>query len=200
MYKLPEARSSLHDHWSGCELPGFVPNGNQMLVIAVVQSALAAGLYYTSEVREYCARALGLSEDDDKANFAQFRVEGGVFGMDCYYARKYLDARKVHAAEADACARLRPHVGQRLGTVMFNDFKRCTGAVITKVVGEKLELRCKRGTSLLTFEESVLSVKHAIDRAAEKKLRKDDFDAFVVPAATPALLDESDCAGQPALF
>lgn len=200
MYKLPEARSSLHDSWSGCELRGFVPNANQQLVIDVVRSALDAGLYYTRDVRDHCARAIGLNAVDDKANFQNMPVEGGVFGMECYYARKYLDARKVHAAEDEVSARLRPHVGQRLGTVMFNDFKRCTGAVITKVAGEKLELQCKRGTSLLTFEVSVLSVKHGIDRAAEKKLRKDDFDGFVLGAHTPALVDGSDCDGHPSLF
>lgn len=98
--------------------------------------------------------------------------------MECYYARKYLDALRFHAEEDKAHAQLHPHVGQKLGTIVFNDFKRNTGAIVTKVGDDLLRLEFKRGKSTMACEATALTVKRAIDRAAEKKLRNDDFEQF----------------------
>ena len=123
----------MYQAWAGCEARGFIPSKNQKLVIAVVQAALDSGLFYTTDVRSFCAKAMGLTSEQDAANFQPARVEGGVFGMECYYARKYLDAMSRFAREDKAHAQLKPHVGQKLGTIMFNDFKRSTGAVVSEV-------------------------------------------------------------------
>jgi hypothetical protein len=142
-YELPQAKS-LHNSWGACESRGFQPSENQRLVISAVQSALDAGLYYTSDVRAHCAKMMAITPQQDSANFANARVEGGIFGMECYYARKYLEACSLHASEDKALARLQPHVGQKLGTIVLNDGKRSTGAVVTQVDGASMQLQFKR--------------------------------------------------------
>ena len=190
-YTLPEAKG-MDTNWNACEARGFKPSANQQFVIAAVQTALDAGKYYSKEIIEHCATALGLTPEQKAANFKRMPTEGGIFGMECYYARKYLDARRLHAEEDKAMEQLRPYVGQKLGTLMFNDFKRNTGTVVTKVDGLQLQLQYKRGTNTLACETTALTVQRAIDRAAEKNLRKDDFEAFTSSSktiTTPAVKD-----------
>lgn len=180
-YALPDAKE-LPNSWAACEARGFIPSENQKLVIAVVKAALASGLFYTTDVRSFCAKAMGLTSEQEAAQFQHSRVEGGVFGMDCYYARKYLDATSRFASEDKAHAQLKPHVGQKLGTIMFNDFKRNTGAIVSEVNDRMITLHFKRSKCLLGAEVTALSIQHAINRAAEKQLRRDTFDQFTAPA------------------
>lgn len=196
-YKLPEAKE-MHNAWTRCEARGFIPSENQKLVIAVVKAALDSGLFYTTDVRSFCAKAMGLTSEQDAANFQPARVEGGVFGMECYYARKYLDAMSRFAREDKAHAQLKPHVGQKLGTIMFNDFKRSTGAVVSEVKDNVITLHFKRGKVLLGAEVSALVIKNAIDRAAEKQLRRDTFDQFTAPAALAPAPQSAET--EPSLF
>ena len=198
-YELPEAKA-LHNSWDACQGRGYQPSENQKLVISAVQSALDAGLYYTNDVRDHCAKVMAISSQQDSANFANARVEGGIFGMECYYARKYLEACSLHASEDKALAQLQPHVGQKLGTIVLNDGKRCTGAVVAEVDGASMWLQFKRGSSLMTCMAPVLSVKNAIDRAAEQKLRKDDFEQFTKQAPGNDSKSVAEDRDGPAMF
>ena len=182
-YELP---ANTFKDWAGCERNDYVPTERQKLVVDAVQKALDAGLYYTSDVLEFCKVELRVTEA--QAAVAATRVQGGEVGMDIYYGRKYLDKQKQLARAREILELLRPHVGQRLGTIMFNDFKRITGAIITEVAegGLTMTVQGKRGSATVAFTCNPISVACAIDRAAERMLRKLNFQATFCEGAVDA--------------
>lgn len=170
-YTLP---ADTYKDWHACESRAFVPNARQSIVMAAVSAALASGLYYTANVRKHCMATLAPSADDVARGLN--RVEGGEFGMDCYYARKTLDAQKKHAAEDAASASLALSVGDVIGSLVFNDYKLVRAAVVSAVSADGLTVTidAKRGASVVRFEGAPLSVQYAIDRAHEKGKRKEN--------------------------
>ncbi len=113
--------------WASNETRDFVPDERQKLVIEVVRRATEEEkLYYTRDVYAFCVKQLNPSSVDLEKRTKT--VEGGEVGMDLYYARQYLDARKRFALEDEAQAALKPCVSMKLGTLVFNDFKRITGS------------------------------------------------------------------------
>lgn len=174
-YQLPEKRDN---SWAACEARTFQPNPMQQMVVEAVQAALDSGLFYTDDVCVFSAKYLSLTADQISANFDNSRVEGGIFGMQAYYARRYIESRILHSKEDQAAASLKPVVGQKIGTIVFNDYKRNTGAFILAVQGLILKLQFKRGKNTYEAEVTALTLSYAIDRAFEKKLRKDNFALF----------------------
>lgn len=180
-YELPV---NVYNDWDGHALRGFQPTPRQQLVIAAMQSALSAGLFFTCDVVPHCAAQLKPSAEQLAEGVG--RVENGIFGMDCYYARKYLDAVRCFKLEDESKEQLNPYIGQKLGTLMFNDFKRNTGMMVQKILENgELELVGKRGRFVVTLTCSALNVRNAIERAVERSLRKDNFSAFVGQMTKP---------------
>ena len=173
-YQLPE---DTYKDWAGNETRAFTPDERQQLVIEVVRRAIEdEGLYYTKDVYAFCVKQL-IPSPDDLAKSAK-TVEGGEVGMDLYYARQYLDARKRIAKADLAKSQLRPQVGMVVGTLALQDLKRYTGAVITTVNGHELTLQAKRGSVGVRFTTTPLGLSRAIERAHEKKQRKTNFAEF----------------------
>lgn len=180
-YVLPEAINA-HRPWVGCESRDFAPNDNQKLVIAAVEEALASGLFYASDVLVFCTRELKLSEEQIAANF-KCRVEGGIFAMECYYARNFIRARERYAAIDAYQQELKPVEGKVLGTLRFNDLKRTTGVVVVNVSGDQITLEGVRGRQRIRLTTDAMGIKCAMDRAAERGLRKTDFESFTTAPA-----------------
>ncbi|RTL36907.1 MAG: hypothetical protein EKK53_22030 [Burkholderiales bacterium] len=182
MYVLPE---NVYEEWAGCEGLTFQPNQRQQIVIEAVRTALGEGLYYTSQVHERCVELLRPSVEDLEVQ--KTKVEGGAVGMDFYYARGYIAAQNAFAAEREALGLLRPQVGMQLGTLMFNDFKRTTGVRIIEVMPDVLTLRLQgtRGSQTVQFTCGAVAVKSAMDRAAERDLRKGGFADYVSALSSP---------------
>lgn len=178
VYRLPSAKD-VSRNWDGRKQRGFEPTSSQVLVIDAVQAALGAGKFYSDEVVAYCAAFLGLSEEDRLANFDRTRVEGGMFGMDCYYARDYLQHCKDVAAEAQARTLLQLREGRALGVLVFNDGKRVTGCSVVEVRDDDTVLSGKRGSKILVLAAKATAIQHAMDRACERGFRRDDFARFV---------------------
>lgn len=173
-YQLPE---NTYKDWARNETRDFKPDARQKLVIDAVRRAIEEKkLFFTSDVYAFCVEQLAPSADT-LAKHAS-RVEGGEVGMDLYYARQYLDAQKRFALEEQAAAQLRPRTGMNVGTLVLQDLKRCTGATITAVEGDALTLEAKRGTSTVRFTTTALGLRHGIDRAHKRKLRKTGFSEF----------------------
>ncbi len=184
---------NLFNEWAGCEAEGYQPTDRQKVLIDAVRDAKASGLFYTKDVRNHVAKALNLTPE--QAAVGATRTEGGDFGMDCYYARQFIEAVQRHEAEHQAWVQLKPTAGLDIGTLVFNDFKRTTGVVVTGFVGEGdvkngkgmlMALRGKRGAMTVGLNATATQVRYAMDRAAEKGNRKTTFDQFVaVSTAKP---------------
>jgi hypothetical protein len=172
---------SVGDDWNRRKLPSFEPTSRQALVIAAVRAALESGLYYTADVLKHCVNSLGLDKETAlKQGNSNAPVEGGIFGMDCYYARDYLDVVAERNANMDAWASVGPVVGNNFGTVAFNDGKKITGWTVTSLMPESYscEFTGKRGGKDVRHTCTVSALKRAVNRAFELGLRK---DASVVP-------------------
>lgn len=194
--------ASQYDEWARNETVDFVPNERQQVVVQAVQVALDAGLYYTSDVLKHCTEALSLTPE--QAAVGAQKVEGGNFGMDLFYARQYLDAKKRHEAEQRTWLQLSPILGKQLGTLTFNDYKRNTGMQIVDFVGNGnikdgkgllMVLKGKRGAFQVTLQASASQVRNAIDRAAEKGSRKDNFEQYLAgPVKVPRKQQDQNTA------
>lgn len=182
-YELPP---NVYSDWAGCEAESFQPTNRQKIVIAAVQAALDAGCYYSSEVLKAVSERLGVTEEQSLSGARH--VEGGHVGMDCYYARKYIRAQRDLAMEYENARRLKAFAGMEVGTVMFNDFKRTTGVHVVDIdsQGRELTLCGRRGRLSLTMSCTVTNLAYAIDRAAQRNLRKHGFALFCIRAPRTA--------------
>lgn len=172
-YTLPERDP--YDDWAGYKGRDFAPTPRQRLVMDAVAAALAAGLYYTRDVRAHCAAALAITPEVDAHQHSErMRVEGGTFGMDCYYARGALDAIETHRREDEAAAQLALKPGDKLPPLMFADFK-LTLACVVEAVGEggrSCTFTGKRGRVAVRGTATAYQIANARDRAAERKARR----------------------------
>lgn len=171
--------------WQGRQSEDFTPTERQLVVIAAVRAALQEKMFYTSDVLAFCKTFLGISAE--QAAVGAGSVEGGSFGLDLYYARDWIGLQEGHAAESKAKERLKPFVGQALGTLVFNDMKRNSGMVITAIgEGKVFTLTGKRGAYKVTLTCSARQIENAMNRAFERGTRKDDFNSFVHTLPAPS--------------
>jgi hypothetical protein len=173
-YTLPDKS---FDDWAGHQQWDYQPTARQLIVIEAVRTARSEGLYYTNAVQARCA--VLLKPTAEQLAVRADKVEGGEFGMDCYYARCYLDAQAVFAKVKETFAQLQPVVGMRLGTLVFSDSKRTTGVTVVGIDGYSIEFTGRRGSSAVTGKGTTLQISFAMDRAADRGLRKDNFLAFI---------------------
>lgn len=181
-YELPE--TDTYDDWRMRVAEDFAPTQRQQLVMEAVQAALDAKLYYTSDVLAFCITHMGVTPEQ-AGKQSKTPVEGGWVGMDCYYARDALGHQATFAELRKVTEVLNPYVGQDLGTLIFNDFKRNTGMRVIAISENrrKLTLEGKRGRYKVTLECTPVQIKNAMDRAANKGSRKDTFEKVFTPAA-----------------
>lgn len=173
IYRVPDPRV-VFGEWDGCKKPNFNPNARQAVVIQAVSEALARGLYYTDEVLAACRITLNVSPEDAAKRKAS--VEGGTLGMECYYARCFIGALEAQRESQEALDRMQAAPGMELGTLVFNDFKRVYKAVVAEVDGTDVTITGKRGNQSIRFACEASSLRHAINRAAEHRLRTTNFD------------------------
>lgn len=180
-YHLPK---DTYKDWARNESRQFVPDARQKMVIEAVRRAIEdENLFYTKDVYAFCVKLL-LPNIEDLEKCVK-TVEGGEVGMDLYYARRYLDAQKRFALEDSVLVKLRPQPGMKLGTLVLQDLKRYTGAVITEVEDDSITVEAKCGSLSHRFKTSPVGVRNGIDRACERKLRKNNFAEFCSGLSLP---------------
>ena len=172
-YTMP---ANPYDDWRGCEYRGFVLSARQELVIAAVRQCANEGLRYADEVQTRCRALLNPSADELAVNIN--KVDGGWFGMDVYYARKYIDQAAKYAAEDAANTALNATAGMALGQLMFNDYKLTRAVSIINVDDKGIWISGSRGTAKIVATVSAMQIKHAMDRAFSYKKRPADFAGF----------------------
>lgn len=142
----------------------------EMILIDSVRRALESGLFYTQDVLAFVVADLKVSEEAQaiQANY----VEGGLIGMEVYYARDYLDDVRDRQENDAAAERLGLHVGQKLPQLMFSrDYKMNSACVVTSVgfKGRTAKIEAKRGAQVLHIEASAVDIERAIERAKDRK-------------------------------
>lgn len=185
-----EGRFWVDGEGRGFQHPEFAPNKRQQALIDAVERALDAGAFYGEEVQQKVAQDLGVSKEVLERNRAN--VQGGDFGYHVYHARHVVEARRAESVAAKIRADLALKQGDKLGTLIFNDFKVTTGVEVTSVSddGRSVSLKGKRGSYTVTFVAEANSVKYAIDRAHEKSKRKDGYEDFVKARGVVASTEE----------
>jgi hypothetical protein len=168
-YQLPQP-DAFRD-WSGYKSPSFAPTARQQSVMNAVSVALSEGLFYTKDVYTRCVEILNPDADSLAVNAK--RVEGGEFGMDCFYARGTLAAQREHDEATAAAQHLALTPGAPLGALIFNDGKLIRACVAAEVNGRSVVMRGKRGASTVGGPVDVLSIARAMDRAHESGKRKE---------------------------
>ena len=168
-YTLPE-RNDTYEDWAGCQARGYVPTERQRPIVDAVAAALAAGLYYSRDVLADVIRRMGIPPEVAEVQQSQTcRNEGGVVGMDAYYARRYLEARAAHRAEDEARAILAPEPGKALGTLIFSDCKQtraCT--IIAAPPGDDIRVQGTRGRYSVLVTCTARQIVAAQERARER--------------------------------
>lgn len=174
-YQLPV---NVYQEWDGCKREDYAPSDRQMLVIQAVKTALEEKLFYSDDVLKRASKILGVTEEQAASGASV--VQGGHFGMECYYARQYIEAQRAYAIDRAYAKQLQPHKGMKLGTLVFNDSKRNTSVEIVEVEerGRMLTLHGKRGNTTVAMTCTATQVAYALDRAAQRELRKDGFAEF----------------------
>lgn len=190
---------SVHNAWQGKHATDqdgkrifhpYEPNAWHTRLMDLVSQALDAGKFYTTDVDAFVKNALGDSIPAAAYASNSTNVEGGDLGYEIYKARQKVEAQRVEKANADAFKALGLHVGQQLGTLMFNDFKVSRKATVEAIEGNKITLSLKRGKADAILTTDPLAIAAAIERADSKGLRgkkKEDAKPAEAIAAEPAV-------------
>lgn len=169
-YTPPTSNKEVSDSWYGVWKRGTTQN--QEVLMAAVQKARDAGLYYNKDVNNFVAKELGVTDDD--LAVGSDTIDGGAFGYDVYHARNELDRRAADAANSRAVDELGLSPGVKLGVLVFNDGKVIKAVEIQSVSEDKqsVTINGKRGKNTVSGPVSPVSIKRAIERAEERGARK----------------------------
>lgn len=159
-------RSDSYSAWKGEAQRDFAPDECQAYAMGLVRDAIAAGLFYTSEVFAYCVKAAevppGVLAIDSGGSGS---VEYGHARMHFYHAREAVDRMDAWAREERDAVTVRAMIGAKPRCIMWDDYKRTAGAV---VLGEDSPLlfrvRGNRGRCTFDWTASASTIVAAIDR------------------------------------
>ncbi|CAG9236931.1 hypothetical protein PSP6_700014 [Paraburkholderia tropica] len=144
---------------------------HMMRLIGAVSRALESGLFYSDAVLAAVIADFGNYLQPGDTEIGKSEVSGGQFGMEVYYARRYLDACDQRVMLDAAAEKLALRNGTHLGTLMFNDFKVTTGCVASGVSRSGVTVTGKRGRTVVRFSTNAVAIDCAIERAFEKGKR-----------------------------
>ena len=185
-YTLPSG--SIGDEWRdgqkrSQEHPDFTPTPRQQLLMDAVAKALDDGAFYNKDVDDHVAKTLGVTKEQRARN--SHNVEGGDFGYDVYHARRAVEAQAQEAEAAKIRAELNLRADDKLGTLIFNDFKQTNSVEVVSITedGRRASFKGKRGAVAVTFKTTVPAVKFAIELAHERGKRKDSYEEFIAGRA-----------------
>lgn len=91
-----------------------------------------------------------------------------------------MEAIRAHRKLVETAAALSLNAGDKLGTLVFNDFKRTTGAVVHTIEEDGLHvvIAGKRGAKPIGLRCNVTSLANAIRNAHERGARSDTYEDF----------------------
>lgn len=145
-----------HTAWAMRAHRDFVPDECQTRAMTLVREALAAGLFYAADVRDYCATKAGV------------RVTPAT-EMHFYYAREAVRHADARAEEKRNAAIVRNMIRAAPRCIVWPDFKRVTGAeVLYENENGTFRVRGKRGRHTLEWDAGATAIVSAINRYATR--------------------------------
>jgi len=173
------------DEWNAIEHKNAKPLGFYADLMACIKQAQASGLFYNSDVYPKAAELMAAMGYEDAREATAEHSVNSVFGSHCYLAGSAIRTLAKQQADKDNLTRLAPFVGQELGTLVFIDHKRTTNVTITEFDSDGLiKFSGKRGAQKVYGQADATALFNAINRAHERKQRKDNADTF--KAHTPS--------------
>jgi hypothetical protein len=107
-YPLSENTNHAHTKWLMHKNPVlFTPDADQQWMMEIVAEALDAGVFYTSDMLEHVQKRLANNLPSDYMTRCASSVEGGVLGMESYYARHAVSAKREHDVQVAAVAKIK---------------------------------------------------------------------------------------------
>lgn len=170
-YPLSSSSHEAGNRWRPVQALIEPPAPYMQELMDTVKKHRDAGLFYTDEVLAAVIKDYRGRLTDEEIRRGRDRVEGGVFGMEVYYARGTIDAQHQRQLVLQAEATLNPTPGMVLGSLIFNDYKLSTGCKIESISGRDIKISGKRGRYTVTFTTNAQSVLFAMERAFEKGKR-----------------------------
>lgn len=138
---------------------------------AVINAALDNGVFYTTDMTETVANALGVTQEQRDADIVPGKtrcVEGGPFAMEVYLARKIVEDERFAKADAIVRDRLALSVGQKIGKLTPNDFKLTRGCIVEAVSDREVTIIGSRGPQKVRIKCSYTALENYIERANRK--------------------------------
>jgi hypothetical protein len=171
-YPLSENTAEASARWRAATNGAGAIEPYMQKVIDAVQRALDAGKFYTTDILASVIADFGNYLRPGDADAGKGEVEGGIFGMEVYYAQEFIRNQSARKALADAEVKLNLRVGTSLGTLVFNDFKVNTNCVVEAIDGATITVAGKRGKYIVKLETNALGIQYALERAFSKGKRK----------------------------
>jgi hypothetical protein len=140
------------------------PNADMQQLIDATQAAVDDGLKYADEVYASVVARMAARLTPELLARGATRVERGNFGMEIYYARKYLDALQLEQRLADAFEQLAAQPGMHLGPLIFLDQKQTSACYVVRVDDHSglITVRGKRGRHEVQVESTALQILAAV--------------------------------------
>jgi len=106
-YPLMATLNEAHARWTMCKNPVcFEPDDDHQWIMDMVAEGLDTGFFYTSCMLEFIERRLSNQLPPDYKGRGT-SVEGGVLGMEVYYARLAVEAKREHDVQMAAVSKIR---------------------------------------------------------------------------------------------
>jgi len=116
------------------EHPEFKPTERQQIIIDATKKALDEGITFTQPIQNRVGEILVVPKDSPlRIASAENNVEGGVFGMDVYYAEKYINAQKKLANNIQAAKDYGFTAGYKVGKIKTSNDEVLTSVVISSI-------------------------------------------------------------------
>lgn len=172
LYPLCDNSTEAYRLWNDLRCGRVTPDEHQQRLIDTVAAKIEAGVFYTSDMLRAVIDDLSPYLTEEMIQRGRGHVEGGVFGMEVYYARDLLRLRAASKHYAEVEKKLDLHVDDNLGSLVFNDYKLTTKCKVDSIDGCKISLTGKRGAYVVKFTTDHVGIDNAMDRAYTRGKRK----------------------------
>ncbi len=133
--------SRQHEYWREVEQGIRRMDDDDLRLLSVIRSALAAGIHYTADMQQHVASVYGIPESE----WHGANVEGGLLGMEVYYCRRELSRIEQMGADVTAAQRMTPGFVARNIRVGSHTFAKVTvDAIVDGVVSYTASKRGSR--------------------------------------------------------